>query len=355
MPEGRAGRRGRARGDGGNTGSRRLPSRSRGPERIPSAIGREGTQPADRVRGWPGRRMDRPTWPSAPRSYLGGDDPGRRSADRDVTPGRAPLHRPVGHRLERRPPGHRGHQRLGQVDAARRVLAGPHSRVGPRAAGCRGSHRPADQDPTAPGRLGAGRGGRRLGGGGGPRQAGHGGAADAADRRSCRAGSASGWRWPQPSSPPATCWCWTSRPTTSTSRGSAWLEDRLDRFRGGLLLVTHDRHLLDRLTTGAGRGAGGAGAGARPGRRLPAQRRLPGLPRRAGRAGGAHAWRRTTSAETSPAESWSGCGGAHRRAPPSRRRAWRRPLPPSRPGPRRRRGPASSTCCSPAPRAWATR
>jgi ATP-binding cassette subfamily F protein uup len=29
----------------------------------------------------------------------------------------------------------------------------------------------------------------------------------------------------------------------------AWLEDRLIAFRGGLVLVTHDRHVLDRLTT----------------------------------------------------------------------------------------------------------
>jgi ABC transport system ATP-binding/permease protein len=29
----------------------------------------------------------------------------------------------------------------------------------------------------------------------------------------------------------------------------AWLEDRLAAFRGGLVLVTHDRHVLDRLTT----------------------------------------------------------------------------------------------------------
>jgi len=28
-----------------------------------------------------------------------------------------------------------------------------------------------------------------------------------------------------------------------------WLEDRLARFRGGLVLVTHDRHVLDRVTT----------------------------------------------------------------------------------------------------------
>src|SRR4029450_6472122 len=30
----------------------------------------------------------------------------------------------------------------------------------------------------------------------------------------------------------------------------AWLEERLVGFRGGLVLVTHDRHVLDRLSTG---------------------------------------------------------------------------------------------------------
>ena len=39
-------------------------------------------------------------------------------------------------------------------------------------------------------------------------------------------------------------------PTNHLDLGAvAWLEQRLQSFRGGLLLVTHDRHLLDRLTT----------------------------------------------------------------------------------------------------------
>ena len=40
----------------------------------------------------------------------------------------------------------------------------------------------------------------------------------------------------------------TSRPTTSTSTPSPYLEEWLAAFPGGLLLVTHDRHVLDRVT-----------------------------------------------------------------------------------------------------------
>ena len=39
-------------------------------------------------------------------------------------------------------------------------------------------------------------------------------------------------------------------PTNHLDLGAAaWLEDQLSSFRGGLVLVTHDRHLLNRLTT----------------------------------------------------------------------------------------------------------
>ena len=39
-------------------------------------------------------------------------------------------------------------------------------------------------------------------------------------------------------------------PTNHLDLGAvAWLEQRLLAFRGGLVLVTHDRHLLDRITT----------------------------------------------------------------------------------------------------------
>ena len=47
----------------------------------------------------------------------------------------------------------------------------------------------------------------------------------------------------------STCWCWTSRPTTSTCpRSSSWSR-RWTRTPGTLLLVTHDRRMLDAVHT----------------------------------------------------------------------------------------------------------
>jgi ATPase subunit of ABC transporter with duplicated ATPase domains len=111
----------------------------------------------------------------------------------------------------------------------------------------------------------------------------------------------------------------------------AWLEDRLASFRGGLVLVTHDRHVLDRVTTRVlelDRGRGylhevattptwRAGPSARRGRPRPTRRR----------------------AASSPVASSSGSAGAHRPGPASprhdstRRPGWSRKVrrpPPAR-------------------------
>ena len=55
------------------------------------------------------------------------------------------------------------------------------------------------------------------------------------------------WRWPRCCSPSPTCCCSTSRPTISTSRRALWLEDYLKRYPRTLLLVSHDRDLLNRV------------------------------------------------------------------------------------------------------------
>ena len=61
----------------------------------------------------------------------------------------------------------------------------------------------------------------------------------------CRPASAPAppWRCSRPWA--STCWCSTSRPTTSTCRRSSSSSRRSTGFTGTLVLVTHDRRLLD--------------------------------------------------------------------------------------------------------------
>ena len=125
----------------------------------------------------------------------------------------------------------------------------------------------------------------------------------------------------------------------------AWLEERLAMHRGGLVLVTHDRHVLDRVTTrileldrGRGYVHEGGYAGYLEARAEP-------------RGAGASA--RSASAATWPAPSWPGCAGAPRRARASRRPASPRPRRSSRVARRPPRAMASSTSGS-ARRASAT-
>ena len=106
--------------------------------------------------------------------------------------------------------------------------------------------------------------------------------------------------WPSP-----TCSSSTSRPTTSTSRRSTSLEDVLDGWAGTLLVVSHDRYLLERVVRPAGRAARRRRA-ARPARR---RRAVPPAARR-GRSG------RRSSARSRPsgaaASSRSGAASAGR-------------------------------------------
>ena len=55
------------------------------------------------------------------------------------------------------------------------------------------------------------------------------------------------WRGCSPSRP--TCWCWTNRPTTSTSRRSNCWRSCCSTYQGTLLLVSHDRAFLDNVVT----------------------------------------------------------------------------------------------------------
>ena len=59
------------------------------------------------------------------------------------------------------------------------------------------------------------------------------------------AAGACAWRWRRSCSPRPICCCSTSRPTISISKACLWLEDFLRRYRGTVLIVSHDRDLLN--------------------------------------------------------------------------------------------------------------
>ena len=176
-------------------------------------------------------------------------DPGRPRAGVGP-PARPPAVRiAVVDRVDRRPARGRRHQRDGQVDAA--AVAGRgganRSRGWCGGAGVCGSGSSISSRCCRPVRCGRrwARGGRR------PRSSSGWGWAGWPTPTSprCRAGRPSGWRWPG---------CLVSEvdllildePTNHLDIDAIdWLEARLARFRGGLVLVTHDRHVLDRVTT----------------------------------------------------------------------------------------------------------
>ena len=66
-----------------------------------------------------------------------------------------------------------------------------------------------------------------------------------AGRHRSRPASAPAPRWRCCRRAGSTCWCSTSRPTTSTCPAIEQLEQALDTFDGTLLLVTHDRRMLE--------------------------------------------------------------------------------------------------------------
>ena len=106
----------------------------------------------------------------------------------------------------------------------------------------------------------------------------------------------------------------------------AYLEEWLAAFPGGLLLVTHDRHVLDRVTNKVleiDRGATLPPRSARTDGRI----RVRGIPRGAHRARSAGRDGRANAQEPRARTSSRGCGAARRRARRSRRRA---SMPPTR-------------------------
>ena len=126
----------------------------------------------------------------------------------------------------------------------------------------------------------------------------------------------------------------------------AWLEERLAGFRGGLVLVTHDRHVLDRVTTrileldrGAGHVHEGGYASYLEARAERAEREAVAERKRRNLARAELAWLRRGAPGPHPQAQ-----GPHRLGPGDRRRAGA----PSRPGPTTCRWPTS--CRRPAGR-----
>ena len=104
----------------------------------------------------------------------------------------------------------------------------------------------------------------------------------------------------------------------------AWLEDRLAAFRGGLVIVTHDRHVLDRVTTRIielDRGVGYVHDG--------------GYASYLEARADARYWRqrRSRPAGIWPGPNWPGCGEGRRRGPANPRPESPPPPPWSNDGP----------------------
>ena len=230
------------------------PVRVRGGTRAPPNA--PGTRRWRHRGGRGGRGRGRP-------SLASGRDPPRRHRTHGE-PARRPLFTDVDLTLStRRPAGGRGAQRLRQVDAAagahRRGRAGRRARSAAAAApGWCPSTRPGGADAAStPRRAPRSTRGRWLGGRGGGRPPRARRPARPADGSSSRAARPPASRLARalaevgrPGDDDDSVVLVLDEPTNHLDIDAiAWLEERLAAHRGGLVLVTHDRHVLDRVTT----------------------------------------------------------------------------------------------------------